>query len=278
MTLNDLKKDVAALGFESNVEDEDFFIASANRALSLIYVDRPVSNNARISFRGAGVSLVKEFIEHTSGKTITFPLSGKAISFRSTGIGKCVITDNTGSNSVPLSTDNQLVLQFLHGDGSITFSGDYYFTVSNLAVFTDIVSNKLTDIPEYLPFKEIDPQDYCDNFRAFCSPPCDKNGNPINDVKLIDGRIRAPFSYRGELYLTYYRAPRQIDKNLPNEAIDISEECAPMLPLLTAAFTWLDDDAAKAQYYMSLYRDLIANVKRYSNNKIDTVYRVNGWA
>jgi hypothetical protein len=51
-----------------------------------------------------------------------------------------------------------------------------------------------------------------------------------------------------------------------------------MLPLLTAAFMWLDDDAGKAQYYMSLYRDLVANTKRYSSNKIDTVYRVNGWA
>jgi hypothetical protein len=41
---------------------------------------------------------------------------------------------------------------------------------------------------------------------------------------------------------------------------------------------WLDDDVQKAQYYMSLYRDLVANVKRYSTNKIDAKYSVNGWA
>ena len=51
-----------------------------------------------------------------------------------------------------------------------------------------------------------------------------------------------------------------------------------MLPLLTASFMWLDDDAAKAQYYMSLYRDMVTNVKRFQTSKIDAEYRVNGWA
>ena len=106
----------------------------------------------------------------------------------------------------------------------------------------------------------------------------DKNGNPIASVKLADGVIRAPFDFRGELYLTYYRSPAKIKGDDPNELIDVSEECAPMLPLLTASFMWLDDDAAKAQYYMSLYRDMVANVKRFQTSKIDVEYRVNGWA
>ena len=87
-----------------------------------------------------------------------------------------------------------------------------------------------------------------------------------------------PSEYREELFLTYYRSPSKITGDDGNAVIDISDECAPMLPLLTASFLWLDDDAAKAQYYMSLYRDLVANVRRYSTNKIDTAYRANGWA
>ena len=278
MTLNELKNDVAMLGFESFVEDEACFIASANRALSLIYVDRPVSKTAVVTFKGPRVSFSTEFIEHKSGDVITIPISGKSISFRSTGTGSCVIIDNTGSNSIPLSNNSQLVKQFIHGSGSVTFSGDYYYTVNNLAVFDDLISNRPTDIPEYSPYRELNPTDYCDDFRAFCSPACDKNGNPISSIQLIDGRIRAPFDFRGEIYLTYYRTPKEIVATSQDVLIDISAECEPMLPLLTASFLWLDDDAAKAQYYMSLYRDLAANVKRYSTNKIDTVYRVNGWA
>lgn len=278
MTLNELKTDVAQLGFERYVEDEDCFIASANRALSIIYVDRPVSKSAVIFFRGPRINMAKEFIEHRSGETVTIPFTGKAISFRTSGNGSCVIRDSTGASSIPLSGEGQLVRQFVYGEASVTFSGDCYFTVSNLAVFDDVLSDKITDIPEYSPIREIDPQDYCDDFRAFCTQPCDKNGNVISSLQLVDGRILAPYDYRGELYLTYYRKPREIDKSRPHELIDISGECSPMLPLLTAAFMWLDDDAGKAQYYMSLYRDLVANTKRYSSNKIDTVYRVNGWA
>lgn len=278
MTLNELKNDVVKLGFESYIEDEGCFIASANRALSLIYVDRPVSKTALISFSGPRVSLVREFIEHRSGDTVTLSFTGRAISFRTSGTGTCVIRDNTGASEIILASDKQLTKKLIYGDATVTFTGDYYFTVSNLAVFEDLISNKTTDIPEYSPYREIRPEDYCDDFRAFASQPCDKNEAPIDKLKLIDGRIMAPYDYRGEFYLTYYKAPRLIDKDKPNERIDVSEECAPMLPLLTASFMWLDDDAAKAQYYMSLYRDLVMNVKRYSINKIDTVYRVNGWA
>ena len=278
MTLSELKNDVAKLGFESFIEDEDCLIASANRALSLIYVDRPISKTTIVSFRGPRVSLVREFIEHKSGEVISIPFKGKSISFRSTGLGSCIIRDNTGASSVPLSMDKQLVKQFIHGDATITLSGDYYFTVSNLVVFDDLISNKIPDIPEYSPYQELDPKDYCDDFRAFCGQPCDKNGDLISTIRLIDGRLVAPFEYRGDVYLTYYRAPKKMSDASPNEEIDISEECAPLLPILTAAFMWLDDDAGKAQYYMSLYRDLVANIKRFSTNKIDMAYRVNGWA
>jgi hypothetical protein len=100
----------------------------------------------------------------------------------------------------------------------------------------------------------------------------------VDSVRLIDGKIIVPYNYRKDLYLTYYRSPKRLDASSMDAEIDISEECLPMLPLLTASFMWLDDDTAKAQYYMTLYRDMVANVKRYSTNKIDTEYRVNGWA
>lgn len=278
MTLNELKNDVTRLGFESYVEDEDCFIASANRALSLIYVDRPVSKTAIISLRGPRINVKHEFIEHRSGEVITIPFTGRTMSFRSTGKGTCKITDTTGSSTVPLLLTDQLTKQFLYGPGKVTFSGDFYYTITNFTVFEDVISNNAPDIPEYSPMKIIDPNDWCSDFRSFCSKPCDKNGNPIESIKLIDGRIHAPYDMIGELYLTYYRLPTPISGDNPKESIDISNECAPLLPLLTASFMWLDDDAAKAQYYMSLYRDLVANIRRFSTNKIDTEYSVNGWA
>ena len=278
MTINELKNDVAQLGFERYVEDEECFIASANRALSLIYVDRPVTQTAKLSFKGPRVSTLREFIEHRSGEEITIPFTGKSVSFRSSGTGNCTVRDALGTSYVSLTNDGQLTKMLVKGEGTITFSGDFYFTVSNLAFFDDLISKNVVDIPEYTPYREISATEYCDGFRSFSGYPTDKDGRVISSVTLADGRIRAPFDYRGELYLTYYRVPAPINADKPNDVIDVSDECAPMLPLLTASFMWLDDDAGKAQYYMTLYRDLIANVRRYSTNKIDTAYNGNGWA
>lgn len=278
MTLNELKNDVASLGFESQVEDESCFIASANRALSLIYTDRPVSKTATLSFRHPRLSAAYELIEHVSDATVVIPISGKAISFRSSGTGTCIIKDRTGASEVPLLGNDQLTKQLVYGDATATFTGEFYYTIKNFAVFDDLVSKKVVDIPEYLPYRELFPDEYCDDFRAFAGVPRDKLGNPIEGAVLADGKIRVPYTFRGEMYLSYYRSPARITNDDPNKAIDISDECAPMLPLLTAAFTWLDDDAAKAQYYMNLYRDLMANLRRYSTNRIETSYGVNGWA
>jgi len=278
MTIYQLKDDVARLGFESEIEDEDHFIASANRALSVIYVDRPVTKTAIATLGGPRVAQKREFIEHFSKEVITIPFSGMSLSFTSEGRGTCIITDSSGSNTVSLSMKDQLTKQFVNGDGYLTLTGDNYFTISNFAVFKDKTSNNTPDIPLYTPFRELNPSDWCNDFRAFAGPPCDKDGNPVDEVKLIDGRVRAPYELRCEVYLTYYRSPTLMSVDNILVPIDISNESAPLLPFLTAAFLWLDDDPAKAQYYMNLYRDLMANIKMFSTNKIDADYRVNGWA
>ena len=131
MTINELKNDVAQLGFERYVEDEECFIASANRALSLIYVDRPVTKTAKLSFKGPRVSTLREFIEHRSGEEITIPFTGKSVSFRSSGTGNCTVRDALGTSYVSLTNDGQLTKMLVKGEGTITFSGDFYFTVTH---------------------------------------------------------------------------------------------------------------------------------------------------
>ena len=278
MTLNELKSDVAALGFERVVEDEDIFVASVNRALGIIYTDRPVSKTVAVHFDSPKIAFKKEFIEHHAGETLTFPINGRGICFRSNGEGECEIHDITGGSLVFFSTPNQLTRKKLRSTGSITFSGDYYYTISNFVVYEDLISDNALDVNEYSPRKELSPTNYCKDFRAFAGPPKDIHGNFVEEAELRDGRISVPFEYAGDIYLTYYRAPAKVTKENGNALIDVSEECAPLLPLLTASFLWLDDDAAKAQYYMSIYRDSIANIKRFSTVRLDNKYNVNGWA
>ena len=69
-----------------------------------------------------------------------------------------------------------------------------------------------------------------------------------------------------------------IDTELDGE-LDIDPECEHLLALLSASYIWLDDDAEKAQYYMSLYREGMASLKLYSTRCVNAEYEdVTGWA
>ncbi len=279
MTLQELRNDVARLGFESYIEDEEVFLSSLNRAMKLIYTDRPVSKTIAIPIGAPKIRIHKKMIEHHRGERITFYADGGiALCFSSTGMGECTIANGNGSETIELIGTDTVTKRILTGEESISFSGNGYFTVTNLTVYDEIPGSLESDIPSYSPWYELNPESYCTDFRSFASLPTDEHGQIIESVTLRDGRLYIPRDYSGLIYLTYYRMPSVITEDDDNAIIDISNECSALLPLLTASFMWLDDDAAKAQYYMSLYRDAIANIKRFSVNQIDTAYLTNGWA
>ena len=278
MTTEDLKTEVINLGFDSQIENTDCFVSSVNRALNIIYTDRPVSQTVRIFVDTPVVLQKHELIVHKPGDRIEIPITGGCLSFRSTGNGDCYIYNGTRTILMPLSGNNQLMRRELTEPCVITFQGENYFTVNNFAVFEYPLGSGFSYIPEYGSFREISLKDYCHNFKSIATEPMDANGNPIKSLIIRHGTMQVPFEFKGEIQLTYYRNPSQISYALYSQIVDIPNECAHLLPLLTASFMWLDDDAGKAQYYMSLYRDAMANIRRYSTNQVDTEYRVNGWA
>ena len=91
-------------------------------------------------------------------------------------------------------------------------------------------------------------------------------------------RKKPPQEYSGEINVKYERAPREITLDDRDTEIDVSKEKLPLLPLLTAAFLWLEDDWDKSQYYLSLYKDTLLTVRRAGAREIGSKYTTNGWA
>ena len=95
-------------------------------------------------------------------------------------------------------------------------------------------------------------------------------------------RVYAPVLKNGEMFAVEHQEDFTLSDYGIREPVGdpFYGDCdVAIVPLLAAAYVWLDDDAEKAQYYMSLYRDGMASLKLYSPRCVSTEYEdVTGWA
>lgn len=277
MTVNDLKNEVAALGFETELENEQAFLFALKRALNTIYTERAVLNTVRIYKPIIKPALYEKKI-NCGNENIEIRLSAKAYSFITSGIGKYRVVDEAKDVTVDFSGQRKEHRGFLIGNSSIIFESGYAYTVYDFSAFNEIKSQNTNDIPISTGYEEYSALEVLPNFLSFYEPPKDKQGICIQDAALKNGRIFIPTEYENEVYVTYKTAPKTDDLS-SDSTIDISAECESALSLLVAAYVWLDDDAEKSQYYMSLYRDIMAGIKVYNRARADITYHdVLGWA
>ncbi len=278
MTYNQLKEDVSALGFESDIENEEQLLQAANRALRLIYTERPREARVRLSCSRADEQLLHSKLCHMGGERISVKLCGKAFSFRVSGRGEYTLSDKSGSRTSEFDCECQTVKGYITGEGELVFEGEFSYTVYDLCCYGERFGEDVSLIPEHEAYRVIKIGERVKDFRAFAALPEDTHGRKIEGAVLRGESLLLPRDFCGELVLTYFRTPRKITSEDTDTPIDVSEEMATLLPLLTASFLWLDDDADKAQYYMALYREALSGILRYSKVQIDTGYTTNGWA
>ena len=128
------------------------------------------------------------------------------------------------------------------------------------------------------PFFEIDFTAIYPDFVSFVNQIKGMRGEIITSIVASDGILYIPKDLKETVIISYQRLPDTMLAIESDIQIDMPRELEHALPLLVASFLWLDDDEAKAQYYLALYRDLMNTVRRYGNRRIDTTYYGNGWA
>ena len=279
MTYKDLCADITALGFETEIESEERVLNAVRRALMTIFTERPLYKKLTFFKPKLSPLLRIESITHHGGEECEVKFNGaRAYSFKTDGVGRCILKDGSVESVIEFSKTNELHRGFLHGSGTFTFVGEYSYTVYEIRVFSEIYSDDPDKIPSGFGDTEYDMMSFCDDFLAFASLPTDEYGRVISGSSLSGGIMSIPESYSGKINLTYKRAPQRLTGNLDEEII-LPYGCEHLPALLASSYIWLDDDADKAQYYMSLYREGISAVKYYNREKIDNAYHtVNGWA
>jgi len=277
MTLNELLSEVYSLGFEEPGELDDSFIFCARRALRFIYSELPGEKIAELFISQPKTSYTLDEYRHSPGTSYSFSANGSALSFTYSGTGKLTLMDAKTARSVEFSGVGA-IREFLGGTTRISFSGDMLFDIQDLCVYTDIKGTDKGSIPIRSPFYEHDLDSLIPDLMSISGHPSTDKGY-IDKAEIIGHVLRLPSEICGRIYVPYRRIPRAFGKDDGAKTIDIPKYAEHLLPILTAAYLWLDDDAEKAEYYMSIYKSEVREVSRTLKTGADNTYSdVTGWA
>ena len=279
MTLNDLKEEISALGFEREIELDKSLIFAIKRALNTVYTERGVYDRLSIEHHPVLPTLICKKLTHNPKNTESFDINGRAYSFTVCGCGSFSIEENGKIQAHSFNSPRHLFRGFINGKAKLCFEGGFTFEVLNIAVFESVKNEKEDDLFPYGEPFEYKIDEYSKNFHSFVSLPRDEYGRVISGASLSGNKMLIPWDYRGKINLSYKVAPPKISIDGCDDEIPISREIEHLIPLLSAAYFWVDDSPEKAEYYLALYRDALRLVKLHSTRALGGGYEdVTGWA
>lgn len=307
MTVSELFKQTAQLGFEDTLEDMNRFVYAANRALLQVCRIKPAVKTYTLNHRPLKNAVKQNTFEPVE-KTddLVFEATDvKAYYFEADGNGVALIEafdeatqdwDTTNPLvSVTLTSDGDFKAyqgfiqnggNFVSGIVRIRFTGDYFFSVRNVAMYEQLKSGQTNDIPAFSAFTKYDMRTLVSDFMELNSPPVLESDDNyvLNQTYQVEGDsvLLLPYDNKGVYKVLYKHLPTELsvedDVDSSDLPVDVDEELCSLLPLLIAAYVWVDDEPEKSEYYMNLYRERVAIIEQKKKSaatvKIRNVY---GW-
>ena len=134
-----------------------------------------------------------------------------------------------------------------NNNGQTGAERDRFFSVYDLTLYPGYLVDDTELIPTGRGYTEYEIKKYASDYLALADEARDEEGNPISGAEICCGKIRIPSQYSGEINLTYRKSAPRITLDMMDSEVDIPREIEHLVPLLTAAYVWLDDDEEKAQ-------------------------------
>ncbi len=304
MTISELYKQVAQLGFEDSLEDDDRFYYAANRALLQVNKIRPAISYYLINHKPL-INLVKEstftplekdedlIFEATEAKSYFLEADGNGVVYvevydTETETWRIIDTVNLSSKKTftPYKGFIKEESEFVGGLVRLRFTGEYLYSVKNIAMYKQLLGAEVQDIPAYESYTRYDISKLVDDFLALSCPPIKEAERNVilNQDYEVEGNsiILLPYENKGVYKVMYERRPALIedtgDVTNDENTIDLDEELCSLLPVLIASYVWIDDEPQKSEYYMSLYRERANDIERRTKDATPvTIKSSNRW-
>ena len=304
MNVAELYEQVAQLGFETSLEDgTDRFYHAAGRALLQINALRPRRGVCDISHMTPRNEVRNAtFVPFQRYEDECFEGAGiKSYYFECDGNGVLYVEalEDDGSWSIIQHKELRSNRAFkayrglVKRDGApylgtvrLRFSGEYVYSLRCVALYAHLYGQSEEDIPAYAPYTPYDMSTLAEDFMTFCEPPIKQEecSSALNQAYRVEQNrvLMLPYGEDGFYRVHYNRRPKQlVNTGDPDEdmmELDLDADLAAMMPLLTAAYIWAEDEPELAEYYLTLYRERAAEVaasdRNFNSVPIRNVY---GW-
>ena len=283
MTINDLLIDLHIVGKDETFSDRNLFVYSINRALRRLYADRRIEKTVRLATRRPEPIAYYKEIHSPDGKIIEIPIEGKSYSMRIHGT--CTYMINDGSvvtvRTVESKNETAVVKGFISYGGKISFFSSFAFTVYDLAIYNEIYSEKVKEIPEYGSKRIFNLRDIYGDFMSFTSPATNLAGKTLDFCRLYDGKVEVDTDYTGEIYISYRCLPTEIilDNDDNTTEIEVPNEYTHLFVMLVAYYYMFFSANSNADKFLTQYTDAIKSLVEQSYQQIDSKYNdTTGWA
>lgn len=303
MTVSELYNQVAGLGFETSLEDDSRFVYAANRSLLQINSIRPATRTYTIYHSPLGnVASICSFdpierredlcFEANDARSFFFECNGNGIAYIDAWQDGAWNPIDYVELSAPMRAFKQyrgfikFENNFVNGRVRIRFVGIHLYAVKCVALYLDVYSDDVEDIPAYEPFTRYDISKLTDDFLALDSPPIQEAENSVllgNHYGIEDDRIiLLPHDMHGSFNVHYKHLPQRISIDqyeAPNspQIIDLDDDLSALMPNLVAAYIWAEDEPQLAEYYLTLYQQQAAAIEAKSRSYTPIHIYNNGW-
>lgn len=279
MTTRELRNDVSMLCSTDIGEKDRQFIAYANLALGSIYSELPVIRNKELYTSSLLPSSYTERIVHKGGEELTVPMEGRAFSLIAVGRGRITVKDKNGIHHTDFDTEETAFRGFLSSPASLTLSGEYSFTVYSLSVYSEIVSDNECDILVFSDKESFDLPRLLPDFGELNDSPKDERGAPIQSAEYSGGILTLDTEGIRKFTVEYKRIPKRLLVDSPDEPIDITGDCYPLLVSLCAYYKAMEDESEVSEAHLLRYKELLEALKasRRKESRVEYI-DTNGWA
>lgn len=304
MNIAELYKQVAQLGFETTLEDSDRFYYAVNRALLQVCKVRPAIGRYLINHRPLE-NLIRQntfsptekiddlIYEADDAKAYYFEADGNGVMYLEkydAATDSWSIFGRTELKSkqtfVPYKGFIKKEGTFVSGSIRLRFTGEYLYSVKNVALYRHLYSGDSADIPAYAAYTRYDIKELVADFMALCCPPIieEETNTLLNQGYEQEGNsiILLPYDRRGVYKVLYEHRPTAIENTgattEDTQALDLDDELCALMPILVAAYVWIEDEPEKSEYYMSLYRERVQEiVLSHKDTSPVLIKNTNGW-